>query len=90
MVTIFAYAAHTTYANRMNRIEEARAELAVYQEQHADVMLRQGYYKNQIIRLEDEDYIAMLARERYRSLPDEIVFRIIDDPIGETDEYDEN
>jgi len=75
IVTVFVYAAHHTYANRMNRLEEVRAELAAYQEQYDEVMLRQGYYENQVIRLEDEDYIAMLARERhFMSLPNEIVF----------------
>ena len=80
IVTIFAYAAHATYANRINRIEAARAELEAYQEQYDEVMLRQEFYLNQVTRLEDEDYIAMLARERhFRSLPNEIVFRIVDD-----------
>jgi len=103
IVTIFAYAAHSTYANRMNRLEEVRAELAAYQEEYADVMLRQGFYSNQVIRLEDEDYIAMLARERhFMSLPNEIIFTFRDtdrSALSETtdensseitDEYDEN
>ena len=103
IVTIFAYAAHSTYANRMNRLEEVRAELAAYQEEYADVMLRQGFYSNQVIRLKDEDYIAMLARERhFMSLPNEIIFTFRDadrSALSETtdensseitDEYDEN
>ena len=100
IVTIFAYAAHSTYASRMNRLEEVRAELAAYQEEYADVMLRQGFYENQVIRLQDEDYIAMLARERhFMSLPNEIIFTFRDAPLSETtdensseitDEYDEN
>ena len=94
IVMIFVYAAHRTYANQMNRLEEARAELAAYQEQFDEVMLRQGYYENQVVRLQDEDYIAMLAREQhFMSLPNEIVFRVIDRSalLSEiTDEYDEN
>jgi len=84
----------------MNRLEEVRAELAAYQEEYADVMLRQGFYENQVIRLQDEDYIAMLARERhFMSLPNEIIFTFRDAPLSETtdensseitDEYDEN
>ena len=90
IVTIFVYAAHTTYAHRMNMLEEVKAELAGYQEQYDDVMLRQGYYENQIIRLEDEDYIAMFARERFQSLPGEIVFRIVDDSMHATEITDES
>ena len=82
IVTIFAYAAHTTYAIRVNRLNSAREELASYQEKYDEIMLRQEFYENQVIRLEDEDYIAMLARERhFRALPNEIVFRFVDDSI---------
>jgi len=77
IVTIFAYVAHQTYAHRLNRLEETRAELAAYEAWYDEVMLRQGYYENQVIRLQDEDYVAMLAREQhFMSLPNEIVFRI--------------
>ena len=75
IVAVFGYAAHSTYANRMSRLEEVRAELAAYQEEYEELRLRQGFYLNQAIRLEDEDYIAMLAREQhFMSLPNEIVF----------------
>jgi len=94
IVTIFAYAAHVTYTNRMNRIEVALAELAAYQEQYEGIMLRQEFYKNKVVRLGDEDYIAMLARERhFWSLPNEIVFRIVEDStrsLDTTDTEDEN
>ena len=90
IVGIFAYTAHTTYANRMLLLEEAQAALASYQEEHDEALLRHGFYSNQIIRLEDEDYVAMLARERYFwSLPNEIVFRIIEPARGSIIE-DEN
>jgi len=93
IVTIFAYAAHATYSSRMNQIEAVRAELAAYQEQYEAIMLRQDFYVNQVARLQDDDYIAMLARERhFRALPNEVVFRIVDDssisPIIDT--YDDN
>ena len=93
IVTIFVYAAHSTYANRMNLLNSALEELEAYQEQRYEIMLRQKFYLNQIIRLEDEDYIAMLARERhFRALPNEIVFRIVDDSSLSsiaTDTYDD-
>jgi len=95
IVTIFAYATHIIYVTQMNRLDELKVELKAYQAEHDEVMLRQGFYLNQVVRLEDEDYVAMLARERYfRSLSNEIVFRIIDgDSINSfeiADEYYEN
>ena len=80
IVIIFAYATHVTYVNRMNKIEDALAELAEYKEQYDAIKLRQEFYLNQVIRLGDEDYIAMLARERhFMSLPNEIIFRFVND-----------
>ena len=80
IVIIFAYATHATYVNRMNQIEVALAELETYKEQYDGIRLRQEFYLNQVIRLEDEDYIAMLARERhFMSLPNEIIFRFVND-----------
>jgi len=70
----------------MKRLEEIRMERAVYEETLDEVLLRQGFYNNQIVRLKDEDYIAMLAREYLRSLPNEIVFRVIGDEIETVDE----
>ena len=94
IVTIFAYAAHATYAYRMNRLIDARAELVEYEEQYDAIMLRQEFYINQAVRLQDDDYIAMLARERhFWSLPNEIVFRIVEDStrsLDTTDTEDEN
>jgi len=86
IVTVFAYATYSTYLNRMKRLEEMRMELALYEEKHDEILLRQGFYNNQIVRLKDEDYIAMLAREYLRSLPNEIVFRVIGDVIETADE----
>lgn len=86
LVTIFVYAASTVYASRRSQLNEVRATLEIYQQELDEILLRQGYYENQVIRLEDEDYIAMLARERYnRTRPNEIVFRIQD----ASDIYDE-
>jgi len=75
----FTYMTYSIYTSRRAQLHEVRVELAHYQRELDEVMLRQGFYENQVIRLEDEDYIAMLARERYfRSLPNEIIFRLID------------
>jgi len=83
LIGIFAYTAHTTYANRLSRLEEARLELQMYQEQYDEIMLRQGFYYNQITRLEDESYILMFARERhFWSLPGEVIFRFTDPTRG--------
>ena len=96
ILAIFAYVAHITYTNRMNQLDKVRAELEAYEAQYAEVMLRQGFYENQVVRLNDEDYIAMLARERYfLSLPNEIIFRVINgsgdsSSVETADEYDEN
>ena len=91
IMTIFAYATHLTYTTRMNRLEQLQAELEMYNEEYEQVMLRQGFYLNQVLRLEDEDYIAMLARQRYfRTLEHELVFRILDESIDTLDATDEH
>lgn len=83
IVSVFGYMTHSIYATRREQLEEVQAELASYQAILDEIMLRQGFYENQVTRLEDPDYIAMLARQRYfRSLPNEIIFRIIDG-VGE-------
>ncbi|MCL1989765.1 MAG: hypothetical protein FWG67_02630 [Defluviitaleaceae bacterium] len=90
LMSIFLYAAHVIYTNRMYRLDEMKEALVLYQEKYEEVMLRQGFYENQMIRLEDEDYVAMLAREHLRSLPHEIVFRIMGSEATATNEDDEN
>jgi|GEM_PF-1905705 len=94
MSIFFAYTAYATYASRMQRLEEVQAERAAYEAHLDQIMLRQGYYSNQVVRLRDEDYIAMLARERHlMTLPNEILIRVVEDTFTTTeitDEYDEN
>ena len=76
---LFVFAGYTMYNSRIERIKEATAQLEHYESRLADVMMRQGYYLNEIIRLGDEDYIAMLAREQhFLSMPNETVFIIGD------------
>ena len=92
IITSFVYASYSIYASHRTQLNEVQAELEYYQRELDEVMLRQGFYENQVIRLEDEDYIAMLARERlFRSLPNEIIFRLIDAPEVSSDyEYQNN
>ena len=86
---IFVFAGYNMYNSRMRRINEAMLQLEYYESRLSDVMIRQGYYQNEIIRLGDDDYIAMLAREHLLSLPDEIIF-IIEDPDIRPESGEEN
>lgn len=84
---IFVFAGYTMYRNRMKHLEAAITQLAYDESRLSDVMLRQGYYLNEIVRLGDENYVAMLAREHLFSLPHETVFIIEDvDVIVESGE----
>ena len=87
----FVYATYSIYASHRAELNEVQADLRDYQRELDEIMLRQGFYENQVIRLEDEDYVAMLARERlFRSMPNEIIFRLIDLPATEIDYENEN
>jgi len=87
MVLVFLCASYVLYANRIERLNDVRTQLEAYEEELADIMLRQGFYENEIIRLEDDDFVAMLARQQYfRSLPHEIVFRIAEEEIDSSEE----
>ena len=87
---VFAMAGYTMYNRQVERLEAATTQLAYYESKLSDVMLRQGYYQNEIVRLGDEDYIAMLAREHLLSLPDETVFIIEDLNLQSSEENYEN
>lgn len=79
IVASFTYMTFSIYITSRAQLNDVRVALDYYQRELDEVMLRQGFYQNQVIRLEDEDYVAMLARERYfRSLPNEIIFRLIE------------
>lgn len=75
---LFVFAGYTMHNSRMKRLDEATAQLEYYESRLSDVMMRQGYYLNEIVRLDDEDYVAMLAREHLLSMPNETVFIIED------------
>lgn len=89
IVGFFVYAGRVTHANRLSRLESARLELNHYRDVYEDVMLRQGFYRNQLIRLDDEAYVLKFARERhFWSLPGEVIFRFTD-PLDTPIEHQE-
>jgi len=72
----FMGAGMLTYANRLERLRAAEERLARYQEQYQWILDMNAYYQTQITMLEDDEFVAMLARERFfKSLPGEIIFR---------------
>jgi len=65
-----------TYANRIERLRAAEERLVRYQQQYQEILDLNAYYQAQILMLEDEEFVAMLARERFfKSRPGEIIFR---------------
>lgn len=78
---LFVFAGYTMRRSRMELLEEATAQLEYYESLLADVKMRQGYYENEIVRLGNEDYVAMLAREHLLSMPNETVFIIKDSDL---------
>ena len=86
-----------TYANRIERLRAAEERLAYYQQQYQEIQDLNAYYQAQIQMLEDEEFVAMLARERFlKSLPGEIIFRTSSDSASrweslsnEPDTYEE-
>ena len=80
---VFVVSGYLIYSVRIRNLNTALAQLEYYEEKYSEMILRQDFYSNEIVRLGDEDYIAMLARQRYfRSLPNEILFRISDEESG--------
>lgn len=87
MVFVFLCASYVLYASRIQRLNNVTEQLEIYEAELADIMLRQGFYENEIIRLQDDDYVAMLARgQHFRSLPHEMVFRIAEEEVDSSDE----
>jgi len=79
IVAFFAFMIYRTFQSRTDELNQTRLTLQYYQSEFDEIMLRQGFYTNQIARLNDEDYVAMLARGRhFRSRENEIIFRIIE------------
>ena len=77
IVGVFVVSSFFIYSDRRNKLREAEAYLAQLQHEKDEIMAQQDYYLSEISKLANDDYISMLARERYfKSLPDEIIFRI--------------
>ncbi|MCL2560540.1 MAG: septum formation initiator family protein [Turicibacter sp.] len=90
---IFVFLGTTMYRNRLVDLNEAEEQLAHYEALLLDARLRQGYYLNEIVRLGDEDYVLMLARQHMMALPDETIFMIEDlgrNPISVDETIDED
>ena len=79
IVGVFGFATYYLYSSRISRLNVARERLVHYQELHEELIMQHSFFESEITKLENEDYIAMLAREQYfKSLPGEIIFRISD------------
>lgn len=88
---LFVFAGYIMRKSRMELLEEATAQLAYYESTLSDVLMRQNYYQNEIVKLDNEDYVAMLAREHLLSMQNETVFIITDsDTLESTEENYEN
>lgn len=78
---LFVFVGYNMRSNRLELIEEATAQLEYYESKLSNVRIRQGYYENEIVKLDNEDYVAMLAREHLLSMPNETVFIIKDSEV---------
>jgi len=76
VVGIFAISGFFIYSERIKKLRESEVYLAQLQQEKDEILAQQDYYRSEIHKLENEDYIAMLARERYfKSLQNEVLFR---------------
>lgn len=65
------------YTGRLTKLTEAKEKLATYQQQYDELIEKEEYYRSEISKLENEDYIAKLAREKYfKSEEGEILFKL--------------
>lgn len=69
-----------TFTDRLSRLAEAQSQLDQYKEEYSNLVEKEEYYRDEISKLENEDYIAKLAREKYfKSEEGEIIFKLPDD-----------
>jgi len=79
LVGIFGFVAYYLYSSRLSQLNAARQQLDDYHALYEEIQMEQDFFQSEITKLQDEDYVAMLAREQYfKSLPGEIIFRISD------------
>ena len=77
LIGSFIIAASIMYTNRLTKLAEAKENLATYQKEYDKLLETQEYHRNEISKLETEDYIAKLAREKYfKSEEGEIIFKL--------------
>ena len=77
LIGSFIVAASIMYTNRLTKLAEAKENLAAYQKEYDKLLETEEYYRNEISKLENEDYIAKLAREKYfKSEEGEIIFKL--------------
>ena len=77
LIGFFIVAGAFMYTGRLAKLTEAKENLAAYQQQYGELIAKQEYYRNEISKLENEDYIAKLAREKYfKSEEGEILFKL--------------
>lgn len=77
LIGSFIIAASIMYTNRLTKLTEAKENLAAYQKEYDKLLETEEYYRNEISKLENEDYIAKLAREKYfKSEEGEIIFKL--------------
>ena len=65
------------FYRRLAKLTEAKEKLAAYEKEYDELIEKEEYYRNEISKLENEDYIAKLAREKYfKSEEGEILFKL--------------
>ena len=80
LVGIMVTTGYFMYTERLTKLSEAKALLAEYEEQYSELPEKEEYYRDEISKLENEDYIAQLAREKYfKSEEGEIIFKLPED-----------
>ena len=77
VVGFFLISGLVMYSDRIRRLREAEAQFVQLQLEKEEIIAQQEYYRSEISKLANEEYVAMLARQVYfKSLPHEILFRI--------------
>lgn len=80
LVGIMATTGYFMYTERLTKLAEAKALLTEYEAQYSELSEKEEYYRDEISKLENEDYIAQLAREKYfKSEEGEIIFKLPED-----------
>jgi cell division protein DivIC len=70
----------TTTISQAKVIEEKRAEKGELEQRYADLQKQEVLYKEKIVKLNDEEYVAKLARNEYfLSEEGEIIFKLPSD-----------